>query len=666
MASAFLNNFEIIEPLTGGAVQTLLARQKRTGRQVLVHRFPDPGDASHRTLWKEALRRLLNPEGFKVEVLDWADESTVCYLATSDSPECRQLGAWLQGQALRPPGAPAGVSPPPALPEEKTQDSIALPFALTPEAARRAAPAETSKPEIPKTAPRIEEPASGPGEFTRLFQSAFAGKDFSPESPTDPVMSAPEIAKPRAEGASFTGLFGAKAETPQAASKPSVPAATPESGEEMGEFTRMFSMPSQPAAKAAAPPPAPAAKAEPPKPAPPPAAPTAAPAEEPGEFTQMFQGMSPPPATPGAPAAAPPAPAAKTPPPPPAPLAPQEGPGEFTQMFSQPGTTPARPASSSALPAPPQQGPAFTPPFRPTRTIVRPVNVGKTPPAPAPEIQDEFERLFGKASGGESRGQAPPPGPGEFTQMFQGAGVSPGPPPMSGTPPAKGPASSEPGEFTKLFSQPQFGSTPSAPPSTGAAAPSGPLSASSLPGQKQAGDFTRIFESQPSAPGQSGRGPGEKPAGEFTRMFGSPSGKGPAPASQPEPIGGGQTGPSGATGVFSSTQASKPSNVVLPEGPSDYTRLLQSSGPAGAAAGEPVGGGAQPAGAQPGLTGGMAPPAGFQPPAAPQVSAPAPPNLQAPPVAGPMRPGAPAWLVVAVILIGLIAVVLLILVLLRR
>lgn len=652
MAPAFLNNFEIIEPLTGGAVQTLLARQKRTGRQVLVHRFPDPGDGSHRALWKEALRRLLNPEEFQVEVLDWADETTVCYLATNDSPECRQLGAWLQGQAISKPGGPVRVTPAAAMAEEKTQDLLAPSPA--------AASTRVAAPESAQAAPRIEEPGGGPGEFTRLFQSAFAEKEFSPESPTDPVMSAPDVANPRTEKASVTEVFGTKAETPQPQSKPSAPGASGEAGEEMGEFTRMFAMPPQPGVKPAAPSPTPA-KAEPPKEA----APPLARAEEPGEFTKLLQGADPsrPPAP--TPAAASSPPAGKTPPSPPGPSAPQEGPGEFTRMFSEPGVSRAQPAGPSAKPTPPQQGPAFTPPFRPTRTIVRPVNVGKTPPAPAPEIQDEFERLFGKSSGGESAVQGPQQKPGEFTQMFQGSGVSPGPPPVSGTPPAKAPAASEPGEFTKLFSQPQFGSTASASGSGLGAPPSSPLSASSLPGQRQAGDFTRIFESQQSASGQGGRTAGEKPAGEFTRMFGSPSGKSASPPVHPEPIGGGQSGPSGATGVFSGVQSPTPSNVVLPEGPSDYTRLLQSSAPAGGGAGEQGGGGAPPAGAQPGLPSGMAPPAGFQPPAAPPVGAPAAPNLQAP-AAGAMRTGVPAWLVVAVLLIGLIAIVLLILVLLRR
>ena len=244
MASTFLSGYEIQEPLSGGAVQTLLARQKATGRGILIHRFPNPGDGSarHTLLWKEALRLLLTATDMNAEVLDWADEGEFCYIATGDSPECRRLLQLL-------PRAPEASSPPIS--------------SVSPAPAAAGLKVEKSK---------------ETGEFLAM-------------SPLPDVAPPPAPPVAKAEPDSFTSLFKAPLgeAVPPVAEYTGIPEAVTDPGHR-GEFTSLFStLEAPPKPAAPAPPPPPAA---PPPPAPPPslAQPPAAGPHElgPGEFTRMF------------------------------------------------------------------------------------------------------------------------------------------------------------------------------------------------------------------------------------------------------------------------------------------------------------------------------------------------------------------------------------------
>lgn len=173
---------------------------------------------------------------------------------------------------------------------------------------------------------------------------------------------------------------------------------------------------------------------------------------------------------------------------------------------------------------------------------------------------------------------APPPSParpsvagepGEFTRMFQApasANV-----PVQAPPEAAPPAVSQPGQFTQMFQAP-------APPQS--PAPAFPPAAARPPAAGEPDEFTRYFQSSLGSVPFEERGippPELKPApprpqaapppGEYTRLFQMPA----APAA-PAPPG------SGATQVFvTPTAAASPPPVHIQEGPSEFTRMIQTS-----------------------------------------------------------------------------------------
>jgi len=493
MASTFLSGYEIQEPLSGGAIQTLLARQKATGRAMLIHRFPDPGDGSgrHTILWKEALRLLLTAADLNAEVLDWADEGEFCYIATGDSPECRRL---LQ---LLPPGLGASAPPPAAA-------------GLKPEKSKATGefPAFGPLPDVPPApAPPVAEPE--PDSFASLFKVPLG----------EPVQAVPE--------------------------HPGVPDAVTDPGQK-GEFTRLFSAPpappkpaTPPPPPAAAAPPAPAVVVPPVQPAPPP---RAEPAEQgPGEFTRMFTSPF----------------AVKKSEPLLAPSAPRRPETEETQLapasteplpFEAPPARPPRTivrpvhVSTGTHPAMQEAGPAG-PPQAP------PVAAASPQPPPAQGV-GEFTMMFQKPPlAKDLTGQtpsrhhppfasppAPPPAPGEFTELFRNPVAAP-------TGPDSGP---QPGEFTKLFGDAQKSPlSPAAPVpaaqapvgeytrlfGSGAAAPASPPPAAPVQPPKGSG-ATDLFASIPDPTGSQQPYRFSEGPSEYTQVMRS---SGATPAVPPSP-----------------------------------------------------------------------------------------------------------------------------------
>lgn len=283
------------------------------------------------------------------------------------------------------------------------------------------------------------------GEFTRMF--AAAPPALAPELAQDlkrPAVPAP-TPMPQVDEGEFTRMFSA-AGVPTDAAAPletlsaPTPGKNPPGDPPPGEFTRMFH--AQP--RTAAPP---SAETKP--------KPEARKAEnarsdtrksEPGEFTRMFQ-SSPPPSPPS-----------RSEPPP----APPRGSGEFTRMFMSPNPgaqqSPPPPAPSSAPQTPPHKSDG---PGEFTRYFETQSPSGPVPPAPsgqqsfAPPPSNrvgEFTRIFGQGERpsdsqalAESHAMPPVAGDGTATQAFAIPDA---------TPPAAPSGSTEPGEYTRMFSAP--------------------------------------------------------------------------------------------------------------------------------------------------------------------------------------------------------------------
>ncbi len=215
---------------------------------------------------------------------------------------------------------------------------------------------------------------------------------------------------------------------------------------------------------------------------------------------------------------------ASSPPPAPQSAAPS---GEFTRMFAPPA---AAPAVNPELPTPPEPGSSENPAA--TITVAMPGG------SPAPEPP-----RFSPPASNEA---------GEFTRMFQA--TTPAPASPAGSPSG----AAQPGEFTRMFQAPTPTATPSVHPPR--AAPAEP------------GEFTRYFQSPlTSRPLDVNQPPAAPPApaapqpGEYTRLFQMP-----APSSLP--VSGG-----GATQVYATPSAGPVPSTQPEAGPSEFTRIIQSS-----------------------------------------------------------------------------------------
>jgi hypothetical protein len=263
--------------------------------------------------------------------------------------------------------------------------------------------------------------------------------------PPPPRTTASRPPQPPPEVGTFTQLYVATVGEPmERKASGKAPTAVPPpapapagSTSEAGEFTRLFQAPA-------------ASNSLPPEPA---AAPDWGTAPKPpasgqgGEFTQLFH------ASPEAPSAMPESP--------PSPGAGSSAPGQFTSLFQTPES--GEPGSSFAAAPPPPSEPSFTAPLPPPP---------KRPPG-------EFTRLYGE---GQEHGsplfQAPAPPPPLQPQGATGVFSQPA------ARPQPAPASTGPGEYTRLFGAP---AAPGSPDAGTAPPPAGQPSAPQYPGMQLPG-----------------------------------------------------------------------------------------------------------------------------------------------------------------------------------
>jgi len=242
-------------------------------------------------------------------------------------------------------------------------------------------PAAVPPPPPAKASPAPPPPGSGPGEFTRMFQSeAFGDSSAMPAAmPEGPPTPAPEAGPTAGE---FTRMFQA---SPAPGGASPVPPTPPEPARaQPGGFTGLFQSPPS----GARPPAQPAASYGMPAPTP---LPTAQPmsGKAAGEFTQLFGGQGP--GGSGVPAAPPPPKQAQgatgvfsTPAAGPAPLGGKAlGPGEYTRVFgaqssyAATGVAAPQPAAPQAPVGAPAPGMAPAPAAKPQMPLW-PVVIGAT------------------------------------------------------------------------------------------------------------------------------------------------------------------------------------------------------------------------------------------------------------------------------------------------
>jgi hypothetical protein len=390
-----------------GNVQTFRAREAATGRSVFVHRIAETAQPEQAALLKLLLSCLYRSSTVKELVLDVREEGDLCFVVTESVPQCLLLREWLQFESDRsdPGTKPAGGEAPSHAP--------------VPAAPQRPAPQSANPRPLPQA-----QAHTGPGEFTRMFQTLGPSLDETvskktpvsveapvppgtpvppeamrpqsrPEPPQKPKIATPTPGAPASPG-EFTRLFRSPVSAtptapPQAKKDAPNPLATkpPLTGQPPGsdphEFTRLFQTPAQPSV----------AEHGPTAGSPGPAVPN--PKPEPGEFTRFFGGGSPAPHPHGRPL-----PEVQRPLSPQNAATPPQSPGEFTQLFSGQNARPISPAATA-------------PPYSVTST---PVESFRHQRAAGPSgTAGEFTRIF---EGGTERPSSPGASAGarEKTQLI--------------------------------------------------------------------------------------------------------------------------------------------------------------------------------------------------------------------------------------------------------
>lgn len=465
----FSREYHLLDRLSQGPVVTHHA-QSATGAMVMVHFLRGNADEN------AAIVRMLDaltPER-RARILARVDVDGVAAVVTKFILDFTSFQEWLSTGAAhvasRQENAPA--SPPAA---------TTIPTPLTPEVPTAAPPAEPPPVSNSPAAASIDAPVpiapppsrpAGPGEFTRMFQSAGpSAAAHRAESPADPTPPAPVAPRP-----------GAPASAP--------PAGAPPSAGGPGEFTLLFR----------GTPPVSSAPVTQPRPDPlPPASPPVAPAAS---------------AAPAAPnqasAPLPPVPPIRSAPSNPS-AAPQ--PGEFTRMFGAPMPLAAPPTASSP-PAPSPQNPRTAPAAnQPSSFFAEPAHPVPDPYAtakpPSPQSNDlAFDQAWSGFSAPPQQPASPPAGPGEYTRLFGSPAAAPPPAPMQPPPAAAPPQSldwggaggsigSSTGDsyFDRLV-----GGAPSAPPASANFPPAAQPLPPASPAFAGPSEFTRIISAPPPSP----------------------------------------------------------------------------------------------------------------------------------------------------------------------
>ncbi|MQA89716.1 MAG: hypothetical protein GEU90_05710 [Gemmatimonas sp.] len=411
---------------------------------------------------------------------------------------------------------------------------------------------------------------SGPGEFTRLFQTV---ENSGPESggpwssrSADEVGDEKRSADPASE---VTQVFRAKStatpvpddpppstpEKPRTGADSSDPIPTNESPtEEVGEFTRMFR---------AAPAPSDEHTGRPTDPVP----------EAPGAGSEVRHDD------------------------------PQKDPsGEFTRLFRATASPPAEGPGVNSKP-----GPAATPTPEPTHPPPEPAGepgeftrAFRAVQAPRPDVAQGSDHLDRRGQAPPPPAEASPPEPGEFTRTFRAA-KSPDDTifqgnrgPVSGKPVdtgAAGEESRELGPYTQMFR------TRGTPPDRSDSSPAGAPADSVAPDEKRRapGDFTKMFQAlsrtplgpQPSGSELRPQSPSTDSESYLDRLYNTGSAP-PKPVEPPKPVDPPQTAaPPRWLPPLPSEMATK-APAPQPE-PGTYTRIVRAAQKPSASSAAPTG-----------------------------------------------------------------------------
>ena len=536
------DRYRISSP-AGNRSGTYHAVDTETGREVYVHILDH---ASQGDLLNQIRQRLSASEpGDSGGVIEIIDRETTSSVVTEATPRCEHLEAWASEAQPEPGGftelfeAPASSGPEPTPPgnQPPTEPGEFTGMFRSADVPQEQLPTLGAPPAAPKPPP-----PQTPGEFTRMFQQA---GEKPPAAEPGPAPTSPE--PPRSPDAGeFTMMLqqgGEKAPAvePGPAHAPPAPPPSPDAG----EFTMMFQQGGE--------------KAPPAEPGPAPTPPEPPPSPDAGEFTMMFQqgGEKVPAAEPG------PAPAPQEPP-----QSPEAG--EFTMMFQQGGEK-APPAQPSPAPSGPSMDDFFSesPPSRPdespTVTLKR---AESAPPSPGQKSTGEVTHFLNRNDidqliHSEKQRQPPPqpppkPPPAAKTDDFDNM-FSPEQPASSSN------ADSEPGSFTRLFSQPGAAQKHPGPGAPDLWEPEKPADAGGLTqmlrgepsrsGSPYSGtpamDATRVFDARSRPPETPPAQPvvGE---GEYTRMMSAPAAPAAAPSEpqQATPPGTGKDTPKRPINIF--------------------------------------------------------------------------------------------------------------------
>ena len=210
---SFYTEYELLEPLPGGAVKSFKARQIATQREVRVHLLVSGNDP--------VMRQMQNlPPEKRLLVLDQGQHDGTAYIVTTPLPGEPDFENWLNAAAVASPSMGPGVF----------TRMFEVPVAAAPSGpaagvkpSDSAAPAQKQRSEfsakfpvpsrVPQSAPPAAAPQNEPGEFTQMFQApARMPTQQMPASPSAPSPAAPPERKP--------GEFTQKFQTPSAHAPP--------------------------------------------------------------------------------------------------------------------------------------------------------------------------------------------------------------------------------------------------------------------------------------------------------------------------------------------------------------------------------------------------------------------------------------------------------------
>ncbi len=404
-----VGDYELLEPIASGQVESFFARHRLTHDQVVVHMFVAPEDCLGDAMLVQALSRLVPPPPGVVAASGRRPNTPYSYIVTS-MPAMGALYAWVRDCEK--------ASPSVAPPFQPVSSPAATPAQPSAHAKTYDVPFGEARLEPTIAAPPQQKPSDAPtGDFTAFFhklgtapkpaatpidQFSASSPDFGaiPATPAvpavPPVVSAEPQPAPPAE--SFTQLFNA-AQVPRTPSAPSVEQPVVPERAAPGEFTSFFRNPL--ANPAPADEPLSFANLNTARP----------PVQQTGEFTRMFGRESIPVPSQPAPASTP----------------------ADADLLESPGEPPSQPPlnyspiAAPVRPIPPSD--SVVPPAAPAQSTIPPAVAQPQPPAIPSRAPSDATSVFTPAAPAPDPLSAEPAGPSEYTRILsRGAfGIPPAP-----------------------------------------------------------------------------------------------------------------------------------------------------------------------------------------------------------------------------------------------